>query len=254
MCCPLGSKRPRKNCCRRTLSSAGSGLPWPWGPTGHLPTGGSGRRPCPLPTSLRWQVLPREGIQTGSRGPHRRGKATVGPLPRLRQVPAVGGRGGGRGRHCLETWESLQKLQEAHTPTGSRAALPAPSLPGPPFLTLGDQRPAWASSASLAPPGPTMTLLSRWLWRPGRLPGTVTASQIIPAKLCQPPTPECQFPAFWAAGGGDGGPRTLWSGSQSARSRVGDLPVQEARWPWGRWQEPGPGCPPGMQVGRGPEG
>lgn len=97
MCCPLGSKRPRKNCRRRTLSSAGSGLPWPWGPTGSLPTGGSGRRPCPLPTSLRWQVLPREGIQTGSRGPHRRGKATVGPLPRLRQVPAVGGREGGEG-------------------------------------------------------------------------------------------------------------------------------------------------------------
>lgn len=48
MCCPLGSERPRKNCCRRTLSSAGSGLPWPWGPTGSLPTGGSGRRPCPF--------------------------------------------------------------------------------------------------------------------------------------------------------------------------------------------------------------
>ena len=137
MCCPLGSKRPRKNCCRRTLSSAGSGLPWPWGPTGHLPTGGSGRRPCPLPTSLRWQVLPREGIQTGSRGPHRRGKATVGPLPRLRQVPAVGGRGGGGG---ATVWKLGSLFRSSKRPTHRLGAgLPCrpPPCPGLPSSLWG---------------------------------------------------------------------------------------------------------------------
>lgn len=54
------------------------------------------------------------------------------------------------------------------------------------------------------------------------------------------------------------GPRTPWWGLRSRQwpqdggpSR--DLPVREAGWPLGRQQQPGPGCPPGMEVRREPE-